>query len=315
MSNILRALLAGGVVAFAWSAHAADENSLGADITKGAKQWIKDASGKVKEIQLRETRVKDIGKVLSVRSDRAMLDELYRMASAGNPSALNLMGWLFDHGKGGVVQDSYKAATYFRAAAIKGDADALYNLSIILDDGRGLKADKGMAARLLKQAITANQKYAATRAGILAEQSRDYEGALRSYAIAASDRRQVYAIYRMGLLTFRGATARSKPDAKNGLMLLTRAASLWSPEAMGALAGIYADGLMVPVNRVEAGKWLELWRLNPLRNAEERAGRDPVALNLTKEERGYVQRAVDVWKGYRNAPEPNARVDYTQTLF
>lgn len=314
MRNSLK-LLMGGVVALALNAHAADENSLGADITKGAKQWIKDASGKVKEIEQREKRVRDIGRALALGTDHAMLDELYGMASAGNPSALNLMGWLFDHGKGGVVQDSYKAATYFREAAIKGEADALYNLSIILDNGRGLKADKAMAARLLKQAIAANQKYAAARAGIIAEQSRNYEDALRSYSFAASDRRQVYAIYRMGVLTFRGASARSKPDAKNGLMLLTRAASLWSPEAMATLAGIYADGLLVPANRVEAGKWLELWRLNSLRNAAERAGKDPVVLNLTKEEQVYVQRAVDVWKGYRSPPEANARVDYTQTLF
>lgn len=304
-----------GLIAGTSFAQSADDTSLGADITRGAKQWIKDASGKVNEVRQRETRIAQIAKILSAREDRAVLDELFGMASAGNPSALNLMGWLFDHGKGGVVQDSYKAATYFRAAAVKGDATALYNLSIILYEGRGLTADRQMAANLLKRAITADQKFAATRAGILAEQARVYEDAVRSYSIAASDKRQVYAIYRMGVLTFRGATARTKPDPKNGLMLLTRAASLWSPEAMAVLAGIYADGLMVPVNRVEAGKWLELWRFNPLRNAAERTGREPVTLNLTKEEQGYVQRTVEVWKSYRTLPDKDSRIDYDRTIF
>ncbi len=60
---------------------------------------------------------------------------LERAAAQGHPGANLMMGKAYDQGLG-VMRDSYKALTYFEAAANLGVAEAMWNISLMFDEGR-----------------------------------------------------------------------------------------------------------------------------------------------------------------------------------
>ncbi|MDK9702356.1 MAG: hypothetical protein OEL20_04400 [Sulfuritalea sp.] len=301
------------VAVMACGSAAAGDSTLGADIKQGAQDAIADVVTSVKDWQLNAGRLRQLQNTLANGADPAAMAELEKLARAGNSTALNFMGWLLDHGKGGVPRDSYKAAAYFRAAAMKGDGNGLYNLALLLQQGRGVSANKVMAADLLKKAMLQHHKYAAVRLGMLAEETRKYEEAARAYSVASSDKIHDFAIYRQGVLTFRGPGGGSRPDTKNGLMLITRAATLWNAEAMATLTEIYGQGIFVPKNRVEAGKWMEILRQNPNRRGTPPPTR--TTLGLSDAEVDQVKDAVKIWLHFHPAPATATRTNYETTIY
>lgn len=292
---------------------AAENGSLGADIKQGAQDAIADVVSSVKDWQLSAGRLRELENTLANGANPAALAEVEKLARAGNSTALNFMGWLLDHGKGGIPRDSYKAAVYFRAAAMKGDSNGLYNLALLLHQGRGVSANKVMAADMLKKAMLQHHKYAAVRLGMMAEETRKYEEASRAYGVASSDKIHDFAIFRQGVLTFRGAGGGSRPDIKSGLMLITRAATLWNAEAMATLAEIHGEGLFVPKNRVEAGKWMEILRQNPNRRVTPAPTR--TALGLSDAEIEQVKESARIWLHFHPAPSTPTRISYETTIF
>lgn len=74
--------------------------------------------------------------------------KLFAYARKGNPTACNLVGYLFDAGKG-VKQDSQKAAKWFSYCATKNPM-AAYNLATLYAEGRGIEKDMTKAEPYFK---------------------------------------------------------------------------------------------------------------------------------------------------------------------
>lgn len=75
---------------------------------------------------------------------------LFAYAKKGNQNACNMVGYLFDAGKG-LKQDSAKAAKWFAYCA-KTNPKAAYNIGTMLAEGRGVKKDIDKAEPYLKMA-------------------------------------------------------------------------------------------------------------------------------------------------------------------
>jgi len=284
----------------AWSALAADD--IGGYIRNMAKDAILDGQDSVNAGRKQYARLNELRQILLQRSDPKALAEVESLAAAGNPAAMNLIGWLLDRGRGGLPRDSYKAAMYFRSAAAKGDANAYYNLSLLLHVGRGLKADRTLGAVLLKKAIVLNNRFASVRAGILAEEKKAFSEAVVHYERAIGDIAHDFAIYRFGVLIYRGPAANSRPDPKNGLTHIIRAANHWNPDAQALLVDVYSNGLMIPKDLVQAGKWMEALKSNarhPLRTPSH-----PV---LSDADQSEARKSYVVW---RTTHEPSMSPPY-----
>eukprot|EP01090_Pellita_catalonica_P016000 TRINITY_DN4467_c0_g1_i2.p1 TRINITY_DN4467_c0_g1~~TRINITY_DN4467_c0_g1_i2.p1 ORF type:complete len:560 (+),score=111.47 TRINITY_DN4467_c0_g1_i2:95-1774(+) len=85
------------------------------------------------------------------REDRAV--SLYKMAvKRGYLKGLNEVGWIYDHGLGGVQRDSACAFKCFNILAKRGYALAQYNTGRCYRDGRGVQLDKKKAIKWLAKA-------------------------------------------------------------------------------------------------------------------------------------------------------------------
>jgi hypothetical protein len=131
--------------------------------------------------------------------------------------------------------------------------------------------------------------------------------------VASSDKVHDFAIFRQGVLVFRGAGGTSRPDTKSGLLLITRAATLWNAEAMATLVEIYSQGIFVPPNRIEAGKWMEILRQNPRRLNTVPPTR--TSLGLTDTEVSQVKDSVNIWMHFHPIPASPNRTRYDVTIY
>lgn len=85
------------------------------------------------------------------REDRAVA--LYKIAvKRGYIKGLNEVGWIYDHGLGGVAQDSVSAFQCFKLLANRGYALAQYNTGRCFRDGRGVDTDWKEAVEWLMRA-------------------------------------------------------------------------------------------------------------------------------------------------------------------
>jgi len=85
------------------------------------------------------------------REDRAV--SLYKIAvRRGYLKGLNEVGWIYDHGLGGVVQDSSSAFKCFKLLANRGYALAQYNTGRCFRDGRGVPSSYTEAVNWLVKA-------------------------------------------------------------------------------------------------------------------------------------------------------------------
>lgn len=103
------------------------------------------------------------------------------LVSNGNPSALNLMGMMYELGKG-VPQDAEKSVALYRQAADKGDLSAQYNLAVSYDAGNGIPQNYREAVKWYQRAAEQGASYAQYNLAIMYEQGR---GAHKSYKKAA----------------------------------------------------------------------------------------------------------------------------------
>lgn len=302
--------LALAMLAFPFGARA-EPSGVADDIRESAKEAFGEASSAV---QRKRTDARQLARwleILASRPDQEALAGITSLVKAGNSTALNFMGWLLDHGRGGIPQDSYKAAQYFRAAAQKGDAAGFYNLGLLFFQGRGVREDKRMAVDLWKKAQRQNNKFASVRLGMLAEEERKFDEALQAYRLAAIDTRHDHAIYRQGVMTFRGSGPVTKPDPKNGLALIVRAANLWNPYAQTALIDIYAQGLFVPKNPVEAAKWREILGRNP----RTKGGMVPESAGINDKGLADAKYSAGIWLQFHPVPESGTATDYNGTVY
>lgn len=314
---MLRREFLAGLICLPGSALAAevqDQTGLGDAIREGAAEFLKDIGGQSKSWREEAIRLRGWQESLMRGPDPAALAQIEALVKAGHAAATNFLGWLLDHGRGGIPRDSYKAAAYFRQAGTLGDQNGLYNLALLLLMGRGVRADRTTATDLLTRIERKGHELAAIRLAMLAEESGKYDEAARYYGKATIGRRHPYAIYKAGLYTFRGGAATGGRDRKSGLMLLERAAGLWSTEAMASLVEIHGQGIFVPPNPVEAAKWFLLLQQNPyLRNRASLPslrGMFVVSDGQWKD----AERAAAIWIRFHDRPETIEEVFYDRTV-
>jgi uncharacterized protein len=81
----------------------------------------------------------------------AALGVLRPAAEAGDPRAQNLVGFLYEQGRG-VAQSSATAVSWYHRAADQGFAAAQYNLGVIYERGHGVQRDYAAALSWYRKA-------------------------------------------------------------------------------------------------------------------------------------------------------------------
>ena len=73
------------------------------------------------------------------------------LARGGNAEAQFRLGWLYDTGVGG-ERNFAEAAYWYAVAADRAHASALYNLAVMLTEGRGVSRDDDKPAKFFRRA-------------------------------------------------------------------------------------------------------------------------------------------------------------------
>jgi hypothetical protein len=79
-------------------------------------------------------------------------DNLTLAASAGRPSAQSVLAWMYAQGTGGRAADPGRALRLYQQAAKAGDASAQNNLGELYETGRGMPADPAVALTWYRKA-------------------------------------------------------------------------------------------------------------------------------------------------------------------
>lgn len=98
--------------------------------------------------------IKDIEPALNSMFEGNFEDALakFRTAAArGNPSAMNSIGSMYEHGMG-VEQDYEQARDWYEIAIRHGNSDAIYNLAWLYFQGTGVPRNVEMAVSMLENA-------------------------------------------------------------------------------------------------------------------------------------------------------------------
>src|SRR3974390_3908889 len=82
------------------------------------------------------------------------------LAQQNDATAMTLLGELYAQGLG-IPRDDVKAAPWYRAAADRGDANAMFSLAMFAMQGRGGVTNQNEAVRLLEQAAKLKHPLAA----------------------------------------------------------------------------------------------------------------------------------------------------------
>lgn len=103
------------------------------------------------------------------------------LASKGDPAAENLLGMMYELGKG-VPQNLAKSVAYYRQGAEQGNEYAQYNLAVSYDAGTGVPQSYREAVRWFERAAKQGVSSAQYDLGVMTEQGR---GTAKSYQKAA----------------------------------------------------------------------------------------------------------------------------------
>lgn len=93
------------------------------------------------------------------------------LASQGNPAAKNLLGMMYELGKG-VPQDLARSVGYYREGAKQGDPYAQYNLAVSFDSGTGVPQNYREAVRWFRRAAEQGVSAAQYDLGVMIERGR-----------------------------------------------------------------------------------------------------------------------------------------------
>ncbi|MBO81082.1 tetratricopeptide repeat protein [Citromicrobium bathyomarinum] len=109
-------------------------------------------------------------------------------AEAGDPEALDWLGWFYEFGNG-VERDPAMAARYYRAAAAQGENHARWRLGVMIDQGE-TPGEPEEAVALFRQAAGENYLHAVVSLAVMQATGRgtpqDYAAALQNYMAAAA---------------------------------------------------------------------------------------------------------------------------------
>jgi hypothetical protein len=176
-------------------------------------------------------------------------------AEAGTIASMRLLAGMYDRGNG-VKEDPVQAVLWYRKAA-PNDAESKFQLSRLLDIGRGTARDTRAALTSLREAAAMNHQQATLTLAFRLENGanvgRDYEEAAIWYAKAA-ERGDVGAMLKLGEWNGRGRGV-PKDEAK-ALSWYRRAAERGSAQGAWETAQAYLRGRGTAANETEGVSWL-----------------------------------------------------------
>ncbi len=143
------------------------------------------------------------------------LPALLLEAQSDNPRAQNLIGLMYDLGKG-VPEDDEVAVRWYRLAASQGYPDGLYNLGLMHLEGTGVAQDDAAALALFREAADQGDARAQNRVGLLYDSGKgteeDDDEAVAWYRKAA-EQSYASAQYNLGLMYEAGTGVERDLDA------------------------------------------------------------------------------------------------------
>ena len=188
-------------------------------------------------------------------------------AELGNADALNELGLLYNDGKG-VAQDYVKAREYYEQASALGSQHAMYNLAWMYENGQGVEADGKKAAELYEQAADLGSVDAMYNLGELYHDGfgveQDYTAAVLWFRKAA-DLGADNAMFALGVM-FKNGEGVTQDYAK-AHEYYERAAECGNYMAMNNLGVLYENGQGVEYDRDTALYWYE--KSDTMRHVEE----------------------------------------------
>ncbi len=165
------------------------------------------------------------------------------LASQGNPAAKNLLGMMYELGKG-VPQDLPRSVSYYREGAKQGDPYAQYNLAVSFDSGTGVPQNYREAVRWFRHAAEQGVSAAQYDLGVMIERGR------------GTDK------------NFQKAAHWYQKAAKQGHV-----------QAQNNLAWLYEKGQGVERNLVMAYAWFDVAAAQGFESAQQK--RDVIRVELT----------------------------------
>lgn len=203
----------------------------------------------------------------NIDSARKIWEEL---ANQGDAEAMNNLGVIYDQGKG-VESDAGRATHWFAQSANAGNPTGMSNYARMLVQGRGIPVNTAEAARWFDKAARLGQPEAQYNLGYLYENGhgvpKDSKAAAAWYSRAASSG-QKDALARLGHF-FRIGKGVEK-DRKRAILLLYAAAMDGSENAMAELESLAKED-SPKVNAVLFGQNLSETKRMEMRNALQKA--------------------------------------------
>ena len=175
----------------------------------------------------------------------AALRMFSRFAEQGDTTAQNMLGIMYDDGKG-VAQDYAEAVKWFRKAAEQGEPGAQFMVGLRYAEGRGLPQDYAEAAKWLRLAVAQGAPKAKKVLDDIYSRCPGLREPPNSVApaapVASGSLQDAYA-------------ANRRCDYTTALRIVRPLAEHGDPKAQLVLAIMYDDGDGVSQNYAEAVKW------------------------------------------------------------
>ncbi|MGH6771252.1 MAG: hypothetical protein ACRECO_19780, partial [Xanthobacteraceae bacterium] len=191
-----------------------------------------------------------------------------------------------------------------RAAAVKGDPAAEYEIALRYAEGRGVARNLSEAAAWFERAAKQGLIPAVFRLGGLYEKglgvTKNLDTARRLYAMAA-EAGNAKAMHNLAVLHAEGGGG--KPDYQTASRWFRKAADHGVNDSQYNLGVLYARGIGVETNMAEAYKWFALASRSGDREATKK--RDDVAGRLDRQSLAAAIQAARSWKAL---PQPEAAV-------
>jgi localization factor PodJL len=185
-----------------------------------------------------------------------------------------------------------------RAAALKGDASAAYEIGVRFAEGKGVPADFDEAAKWYDRAAQAGIVPATFRLGTLFEKGlsvkKDLDIARRYYLLAA-ERGNAKAMHNLAVLEADGGSKGA--NYKSASQWFRKAAERGVADSQFNLGILYARGIGVEQNLAESFKWFSLAAAQG--DADSARKRDDVAKRLDPQSLSAAKLAIQTFM-----PEP-----------
>ena len=260
----------------------------------------------------RETLVKECRAGFAEPAELAAqpLSELLRCGQRGAPGAENALGLRYLAGQG-VQRDDLVAASWFKAAADQGHAEARRNLAQMLRSGRGVTKDAAKARELYLQGAQKDDLIAQLQLAEMLITGAGGAAAPRSgfaWARAAALHGYVPAMTRVGTL-YADGTGTARDPAKSAAWRLA-AAEAGDPAAMQAYGMMALSGTGMTADAATAYRWLSLAAGHGARDGPER---QRAGHALPAPQRAAIDGDVKQWQPSTPAP-PAADTSYDGPL-